>query len=678
MGHENTGSGCSRPRVNPASTARRFRELFENIPDGVYESSPEGRILAANPALVQMLGFSSAEELRREGAAGLYVDPELRERNKRVLERDGRLINAELHLRRKDGSPLIVLENSRAVKDEEGNVLYYQGTLTDITERKQAEQELRAARDQALETSRLKSQFLANISHELRTPLNAVMGMSQILMSLPIEPAARECAETIHLSARILMDLITEILDFSRIEAGRLELESIPFDLRELIHQAATMLAARAADKGLVLLAWAESGVPGEVYGDPAKLQQVLVNLLSNAVKFTDRGEVELHVARKKCGEGQCVLRFTVRDTGIGIPAEAQAVIFEPFRQADGSTTRRYGGTGLGLAIVREILAQMGSRIELQSQPGAGSAFSFELEAPAGPNDARAPLEGDLLLLEPNPTARRVTEAWARGWGATVTHARDFGALALLLASARRRGAIRAIVANAAAVPPGDNSLWQALRKMPREARPAVVLVSAWEAGSEETEIPPGCGALRLKMPLNENELLRALERRDPAPAPPSLAALARSVSETAGGGTPRGRLLVAEDNAVNQTVVRRMLEKLGYSVDLVSNGKKALEALQHARYDLVLMDCQMPEMDGLLATAAIRESLPGGRRIPIIALTAHASTDDREACIAAGMDDYLSKPLMLTDLARTLEHWLGQKDCPPRGASEETDGVQQ
>ncbi|NWF83848.1 MAG: PAS domain S-box protein, partial [Bryobacteraceae bacterium] len=525
MGHQNTGSGCDRANVNPASTARRFRELFENIPDGVYESSPDGRILAANPALVQMLGYSSAEELQREGAAGLYIDPELRERNKQILEREGRLINAELHLRRKDGSPLIVLENSRAVKDEEGNVLYYQGTLTDITERKHAEQELRAARDQALETSRLKSQFLANISHELRTPLNAVMGMSQILMSLPMEPAARECAETIHLSARILMDHITEILDFSRIEAGRLELESIPFDPRELIHQAATMLAARAADKGLLLLAWAESDVPGEVYGDPARLQQVLVNLLSNAVKFTDRGEVELRVSRKKCGAGRCVLRFAVRDTGIGIPAEARSVIFEPFRQADGSTTRRYGGTGLGLAIVREILDQMGSRIELQSQPGSGSVFSFELEAPAGLTESRAPLEGEMLLLEPNLAARRVAEAWARGWGAAVTSARDCGELARLLAGSSRRGAIRAIVANAAAVPPGGNTLWQALAEMPQTTRPAVILVSAWDSAADANEVPAGFGAVRLKMPVNEHELMRALERRDAAPPPGSLEA---------------------------------------------------------------------------------------------------------------------------------------------------------
>jgi PAS domain S-box-containing protein len=509
---------------------RRYRELFENIPDGVYESSPDGRILAANPALVRMLGFSSEDELRREGAAGMYLDPADRDRNKAEMARSGHLRNAEFLLRRQDGAIITVLENARAVLDEAGAVLYYQGTLTDITDRKIAEHDLCSARDQALEASRLKSQFLANISHELRTPLNAVLGMAQILQDSALPPTAHECAQTIRRSAQVLLDLITEILDYSKIEAGRLELDNHPFSVREVVSTPAEMLQERASAKGLQLLATVDPAVPDQLFGDPTRLRQVLTNLLANAVKFTEHGAVHLLVRLRARDAGRARVVFEVRDTGIGIPPEARDVIFEPFRQADGSTTRRYGGTGLGLAIVREILERMGSRVELESTVGAGSIFRFTL---------LLPIAGAAVSARPDPAA--------------------------------------------------------ALHPLARRLTPHAASV----------------------------------------------------------------RLLIAEDNTVNQRVILRMAEKLGYHADLVPNGLEALRSLEREHFDLVLMDCQMPEMDGFRATAAIRSSGAAYARIPIVALTAHAADGNREACLAAGMDDYLPKPIFFDELSRKLEHWL-------------------
>ena len=493
-----------------APTGRRFRELFQNLPDGVYESDPDGAIRAANPALVRMLGFESEEELRREGAAAFYLDAADREANLAALAKTGAVKNAEFRLRRRDGSVITVLENARAVKNSHGRVMYYQGTLTDITDRKEAEQKLH-------EASRLKSEFLANISHELRTPLHAILGMSQLLLQTPLTVPAPECARIIQTSARVLLDLITEILDFSRLEAGRLELEVAPFSLREVLADSIAMLAERAREKDIVLRAQVGLDVPDRLCADTSRLRQVLTNLLGNAVKFTERGEVVLNLSPLALSETSACIRFEVSDTGIGIPPEARELIFEPFRQADGTTTRRYGGTGLGLSIVKQILARMGSQIGVESEVGRGSTFRF-----------------DLLL------------------------------------------------------------------------------------------------------PLDR--------------APESLRSLARTLSPL--------RILIAEDNKVNQRVVRGLVGKLGIEADVAANGREALELLAQREYSVVLMDCQMPVMDGFETTAAIRSSAQL-KHIPILALTASATSEARAACLAAGMDDYLAKPVQIDELARKLEHWL-------------------
>ncbi len=640
-------------------SARRLRELFENIPDGVYETSPEGQIIAANQALVRMLGFSCEEELKRHGAANFYMDPAQRQINARVLAETGRLVNAELQLRRRDGSILHVLENARAVRDDAGAVVCYQGTLTDITERKKTEEELRQARDAALEASRLKSRFLANISHELRTPLNAVLGMSQIMLSMQCSDEIRNCAETIHMSAKMLLDHITEILDFSRIEAGRMEMQTAPFNLREVIHQTASMLGARAADKGLTLLAWAEPGVPAEVEGDPARLQQVLVNLLSNAVKFTGSGEVELTVRCMERSDRRCRLRFAVRDTGPGIPASATNAIFEPFRQVDDSTTRRHGGTGLGLAIVREIVEAMNSRVELRSEPGQGSEFSFEAEFSCEASEDEPAINGGVLLLEPNASIRRMMETWLRSWGISTFVVEDEASLADALRKPDDVQRLRAVVANEAALSPDQEALWRLLDREQGEG-PGLILLAGWAPGSRSFPSSQPGRAVHLRTPVCETELRLAIARAGNRPSG-SLQALAEATL----AHSPKWRILVAEDNAVNQVVVRRMIEKLGYSLEIAADGRAAVDAAMREKFDLILMDCQMPEMDGFRATAAIRAAEPPGRRIPIIAITAHASAEDEQACLSAGMDDYLSKPLMLNTLAEKLRFWLSPDRVP-------------
>lgn len=649
-------------------SAHRLRELFENIPDGVYETSPDGRIIAANQALVRMLGFSSEDELRRKGAANLYLDPAQRQANARVLSETGRLTNAELQLRRRDGTVLHVLENARAVRDDAGEVVCYQGTLTDITERKRTEEELRKARDAALEASRLKSRFLANISHELRTPLNAVLGMSQIMLSMQCAEEVRNCAETIHMSAKMLLDHITEILDFSRIEAGQMDMQVVPFNLREVIHQTASMLGARAADKGLTLLAWAEPGVPAEVNGDPARLQQVLVNLLSNAVKFTDNGEVELVVHCMELSDGRCRLRFTVRDTGPGIPASATGDIFEPFRQVDDSMTRRHGGTGLGLAIVREIVEAMNSRVELKSEPGRGSEFSFEADFAYEASEESPSIDGVVLLLEPNASIRRMLGAWLRSWGAAAILVEEEASLAEALQKPEAFKGLRAVVVNEAALQPNPETFWELLDAQSGVAT-SLILLSGWAPGSGSGHWSQSGRVVHLRTPVCETELRLAVARSGNH-ASSSL----HSLAEATLGQSPKRRILVAEDNSINQVVVRRMIEKLGYSLKMTADGRAAVEAALEERFDLILMDCQMPEMDGFRATAAIRAAEPPGRRAPIIAITAHASADDEQACLSAGMDDYLAKPLMLNALAAKLEYWLHTKRD---AASEHGAGVE-
>ena len=375
--------------LSPAGEALRASEaryagLFNHVPDGVYETRPDGTVVAANPALVRMLGWESEEDLRRNcRAAEFYVRPGLRGEVLRRLEEEGEVRNVEIDLYRKDGQVITVLENARVVRDSRGRAVCYQGTMTEITERKRALEEVQRARDEALEASRLKTRFLANVSHELRTPLNGVLAMAQVLGESHLPREQQECVKTIEHSAGFLLELINDILDISSIEAGNLRLEEGIFRIRDLVEETAAVVAPRAEASGLAIVTDVDARLPELVRGDGSRLRQVLHNLAVNAVKFTAEGEVVLRAGLAAGLEDG--VRFEVRDTGIGIAREAQELIFEPFRQADGSTRRRYGGTGLGLAIARQIVEAMGGRLTVESEEDVGSTFVCAVPLPVAP-----------------------------------------------------------------------------------------------------------------------------------------------------------------------------------------------------------------------------------------------------------------------------------------------------
>ncbi|HEY5658135.1 MAG TPA: response regulator [Myxococcota bacterium] len=534
-------------------------------------------------------------------------------------------------------------------------------------ELEEARHEMASARDRALELARLKSDFLATMSHEIRTPMNGVIGMSELLLATTLDGSQRRFAEGIQNSADGLLAIINEILDFSKLEAGRVELEQRDFSLRQLIEEVALLFGNPIHEKGLELACRIPVGSSLVCRGDPTRLRQVLVNLVSNAIKFTERGEIVIGVSIGKQHGDASEARFEVIDTGIGIPAGKQGRIFESFSQADSSTTREYGGTGLGLAICKQLVELMGGDLQVESEPGRGSRFFFTLRLAglqAEEEDAAVGAEQlaalRALIVDDNATNREILEHQLDAWG--MPHASAPGGaegLAALRDAAERGEAFDVVLLDVHM--PGMDGL-EVARRIRADAAHAslrVVALSLAPLTADPALRAPARIDAHLVKPVRQAELLGCLLRvtgraTEPERAPSALPSDA-----------PRfeARVLVVEDNPVNQQVAAAMLEIMGCSVDIAGDGRGALEALGHAAYDLVLMDCQMPVMDGYQATAEIRrqESLQSGaRRLPIVALTARAVEGDRERCLEAGMDDYLSKPFKRDELAATLGRWLG------------------
>jgi PAS domain S-box-containing protein len=644
----------------------KYRSIVETTSDWIWELDREGRYTYSNSAVTAILGYTP-EELYRKTARNLIHDENQAEVEKSLSELRATKRGWSgwvIRWRHKGGSCRYLESNAVPVFDSRGELAGYRGLDRDITERRHAEQELLHAKESAEAASRAKSEFVANMSHEIRTPMNGILGMTELALDTELSTEQREYLGMVKSSADSLLTVINDILDFSKIEAGRLELESIEFDLRDNIGQIMKTLALRAHQKGLELNCQIGPEVPGRLVGDPGRFRQVLVNLIGNALKFTEHGEVTVEVEARSLEGDNALLHCSVRDTGIGIPAEKQAKIFEAFTQADGSTTRRFGGTGLGLTISRRLVELMGGRIGMESEVGRGSTFHFTaklsvVEAASLPRSLEpVDLAGvRVLVVDDNLTHRRILEGKLKGWRMEPALAEQ-GKVALeLLEEALETGIPFRLVLTDANMPGMDGfALAERIQQNPRLVGiPIVMLSSLGQRGDAERRRQLGVAACLMK-PIGESELLETIQRvlgKCSQPMePPSL------TTHNALREEKRSlQILLAEDNAVNRQLAVRLLEKRGHHVVVAGNGLEVLAALEHQHFDLVLMDVQMPEMDGFEATAAIREKekVEGGH-LPIVAMTAHTMKGDRERCLEAGMDGYVLKPIQSKELFTTIE----------------------
>ena len=579
------------------------------------------------------------------------------------------LWSSEYRLRRGDGSYAYVFDRGYVVRDGEGHALRLIGAKMDLSDRKRNEKELEAAKEAAEAANLAKSQFLANMSHEIRTPMNGVIGMAGLLLDTELTPEQQRYAEVVRISGEALLAVINDVLDFSKIEARKLRLEITDFDLHTVLEYAAALLANKACEKGLELTCELEPGTPWRLRGDAGRVRQVLVNLLGNAIKFTPQGEVAIRVRLDRENERGVTLRFTVSDTGIGFRQDRASALFEPFVQGDGSITRRYGGTGLGLAISKQLVEMMGGQIGVESQEGKGSAFwvtavfekQLRLTMPLA--DAEPSLQNTkVLVVDDNATNRSLVCRLLSSWGSHPEQSADANsALTVLRLAAQGASPFRIALLDMSLPGMGGEELGRRIAADPQLKQTALVLMTALGRDEDSARLSLLGFAGHVAKPIFERTLQRALLRLGAKTSAAAPAAAADHLQHHIVRANGHARVLVVEDNVTNQEVAMAMLNKLGYHADLAANGVEAIQALREAEYDVVLMDCEMPEMDGCEATRLIREpqTRTHNPHIPIIALTADAIIGDREKCLEAGMSDYLAKPVEPRQLAAVLEKWL-------------------
>lgn len=667
-------------------SSEEISDLYNNAPCGYHSLDGNGVVIRVNDTELRWLGHSREEVLDKKFTDLLTPRSQAAfQASFQRFKEEGSVQDSEFEMIRKDGSEFPVLLSATAVTDPAGRYVMSRSTVFDMTERKRIEAVLQKAKEAAEEANRAKSEFLANMSHEVRTPMNGIIGMTELALDTLLTREQRDYLEMVKASADSLLAVINDILDFSRIEARKLELETILFSLPDTLGDTLKGLALRAEEKGLELACHIAPGVPEYVVGDPLRLRQIIINLVGNAVKFTESGEVVVHVEPGEPDGGDvspsnssCLLHFWVTDTGIGIPRDKQGKIFEAFAQADSSTTRRYGGTGLGLAISSHLIAMMGGRIWVESEINRGSTFHFTarfgLALSPGEESThrtigettvhdRKRLAGVLdkrsvLVVDDNATNRRIFQELLANWGMRPT-AVDSGAAALaLLEEVNRAAELFDLVLLDAHMPQQNGfDVARTIRLHQHWAHiPVVMLTSAGQPGDITCCLELGIAGYVMK-PFKQSELLEVLLAALGSPQTKRDQPTTTESRSVVSAIERRGlRALLVEDNLVNQKLAVRLLEKEHFFVSVAQNGKEALDALEKDSFDLILMDVQMPEMNGFEATARIRQAEQGtGRHVPIVAMTAHAMKGDRERCLQAGMDGYVSKPIQPKELFETI-----------------------
>jgi two-component system sensor histidine kinase/response regulator len=661
------------------SNAERYHRILEGAFDAFVEFDPDGLITDWSSQAEISFGWPPSEAIGQPMSQMIVLQDN--QTWKEVLLRDV-VVSGEGPQLKKRTEVMAVHRDKHEFPAELTISAIHSGTrdlfaafVRDVTERKRADDERERAKATAEAASRAKSEFLANMSHEIRTPLNGVIGMTDLALETALTPEQREYMETVKLSADSLLTVINDILDFSKIEAGKVDLELEDFNLRDSLEMTLKTMANMADKKGLELLCEIDARVPEVVRGDSTRLRQIVVNLLGNAIKFTHEGEVALNVQVESEAANNRIVHFVVSDTGIGIPPEKRKAIFQPFSQADNSTTRKFGGTGLGLTISARLVHIMGGEIWVDSQVGRGSQFHFTivLETAEKPIEAGAIAPPELLrgvkvlVVDDNNTNRRILEGMLKRWDMVSKSAEDGEQALVLLAGALNEGKPYALVLTDMHMPKMDGfDLIERIRRKPELSSAVIMmLTSAGHRGDGARCQALGVAAYLLK-PIRQSELreavarsLGAREQKGPIPL------VTRYSLHDAREPGSFLRVLVAEDNPVNQLLATRLLEKRGHRVVLATNGHEALAALEKETYDLVLMDMQMPEMDGFEATVALRakeKQKGGGVHQPIVALTAYAMKDDQERCLAAGVDGYLTKPIQADALNAVLETYVARR----------------
>jgi PAS domain S-box-containing protein len=635
------------------------RRLLSTAATAIFTFDAHGTITGVNEELSLITGFEKEDiigkpssVLREQQSDESFVPFQLGLKDC--------LVRHQCSLRTKDGRVLTVLENASVERDDEGRIIRGIGSFIDVSE-------LIEARKLAEQACVAKSEFLANMSHEIRTPMNGIIGMTQLALNTQLTDEQQDYLQSVIISADSLLGLINDILDFSKIEAGKFELASMQFSLRDCISDTMTTMAIGADNKGLELVYCIPFDIPDALIGDPGRIRQILVNLIGNAIKFTAEGEVAVSAAVEVATNEEICLHFSVADTGMGIPLEKQKKIFNAFEQADGSTSRIYGGTGLGLSITARLVEMMKGRIWVESEMGKGSVFhcmvwlslSAELASRRIPSDVSSLKGVSVLVVDDNATNRRILEESLRAWGMKVTSI-DGGKAALeeMKKAEIERNPFTIVLVDYMMPGMDGFELAEKIKADPGIANSTMImLTSAGQRGDAARCLELGISAYLLK-PINQKQLLEticgSLRKSDVTQTRPAL--LTRhSIRES----KRSLNFLLAEDNLINQKLAVSLIKRMGHKVSIAQNGIQAIEAIETEKFDIVLMDVQMPEMDGLEATRAIRmrESLTGRPRIPIIAMTAYAMEGDRDRCLEAGMDGYVSKPVNAQELFETIEN---------------------